>query len=316
MSPTLGADGTLAFVQGWPLPSQLVSIDRKGAIEPIGDLHRPLGQGVEPAMALSPDGHQLALSINNAGDQELWSYHLARGSMARLSVGATRVTSPIWTPDGRRVLFGAFGRGRSWDVYSVPSHESGEPAPVLPESAAYRWPCTISPDGRWLIYAAGTDRAADLWLAPKDKPEAAQPLMKTPFREDYAKFSPDGRSILYVSDESGRPEVYVRAFPIDAARVQVSTNWRLHGDVGSGWAGDLLSNPYGVDGCQRDQDSGGLRRLRAGAAFQSRSGAEVYESFAMASNGRFLFARPTGRVHVSVILNWTRRLTQLERVRR
>ena len=64
----------------------------------------------------------------------------------------------------------------------------------------------------------------DLWLAPLINPGTAQPLMKTPFREAYAKFFPDGRLLVYVSDESGRDEVYLRAFPIALERLQVSTN--------------------------------------------------------------------------------------------
>jgi predicted Ser/Thr protein kinase/WD40 repeat protein len=312
-SPTLGSDGTLAFVRGGALPSQLVWIDRKGSIEPIGELNGQLGQGSGPVMALSPDGRRLALSIDHPGGTELWSYDLSRGSMTRLSAGATRVTSPIWTPDGRQIFFGAFGRGRLWDVYSIPSSETREPARVLPESAVYRWPCTISPDGRWMIYAAQrTDRATDLWLAPQNGPVAAQPLMKTPFREDYAKFSPDGRSILYMSDESGRAEVYVRAFPIGPERVQVSTN----GGSMPIWAPDgreiFYRTPTALMAVTMTRTAAGLAASAPQQLFTVDPDSQLFEPFAVASNGRFLFARATGRPHVSVIVNWSRAVTQLE----
>jgi dipeptidyl aminopeptidase/acylaminoacyl peptidase len=213
-SPTLASDGTLAFVRGWPLPSQLVWVDRKGSIEPIDDLQGQLSQSSGPLMALSPDGRRLALSMDSPAGTELWSYDLSRGTITRLSAGATRVTSPTWTPDGERILFGAFGRGRLWNVYSIPATETREPVRIVPESPVGTWRCTISPDGRWLIYAAeGTDRVTDLWLAPLMNPGTAQPLMKTPFREDYARFSPDGRLLVYVSDESGSDEVNLRASP-------------------------------------------------------------------------------------------------------
>ncbi len=134
-SPTLASDGTLAFVRGGRPPSQLVWVDRKGSIEPIGDLQGQLGQGSGPVMALSPDARRLALSIGGPVGAELWSYDLSRGTNTRLSAGAMRVTTPIWTPDGERILFGAFGRGRLWNVYSIPATETREPVRVLPESA-------------------------------------------------------------------------------------------------------------------------------------------------------------------------------------
>jgi Tol biopolymer transport system component len=223
------------------------------------------------------------------------------------------VTSPVWTPDGRQIFFGAFGRGRLWNVYSTPSSETREPVRVLPESPESRWPCTISPDGRWMIYATGrTDRATDLWLAPQNQPVAAQPLMKTPFREDYAKFSPDGRSILYVSDESGRREVYVRAFPIGPERVQVSTN----GGSMPMWAPDgreiLYRTSTAVIGVTVTKTTAGLAASAPQQLFRIDPDSTLFEPFVVASDGRFLFARATARPHVSMILNWSRAVTQLE----
>jgi WD40 repeat protein len=311
-SPTLGSDGTLVFLRGSGLPSQLVWIDRKGSIEPIGELQGQFGQAEGPAMALSPDGRRLALSIASPAGMELWSYDLSRGGMTRLSVGATRVTSPIWTPDGRQILFGAFGRGRLWNVYSVPSNETREPARLLPESDVYRWPCTISPDGQWLIYAARTDRGADLWLAPQSHPGDGQPLMKTPFREDDAKFSPDGRSILYMSDESGRAEVYARPFPIGGDRVQVSTN----GGSMPIWAPDgreiFYRTPTALMGVTVTRTAAALTVSAPQQLFTIDPDSQLFDPFVVASNGRFLFARATGRDHVSVLLNWSRGVTALE----
>jgi eukaryotic-like serine/threonine-protein kinase len=316
VNPTIGSDGTLAFVRGWAPRSQLVWIDRTGATEPIAKLDGQLGQGSGPVMALSPDGRRLALSIDSAGGPELWSYDLTRGSLTRLSAGATRVTSPIWTPDGRLIFFGAFGRGRLWDVYSTASSDTREPVQVLPASGMYRWPCTISPDGRWLIYAVeGTDRATDLWLAPVDQPLAGRPLMRTPFRESYAKFSPDGKSILYVSDESGRAEVYVRAFPIGPERVQVSTNgasmpqWSLDGGK------IFYRTPAAFMEVAVTKTVAGLAVSTPQQLFTVDPDSRLFEPFVVAPNGRFLFARASEGPHVSVMLNWSRAAEQLERHR-
>jgi DNA-binding winged helix-turn-helix (wHTH) protein/WD40 repeat protein len=312
-SPTLASDGTLAFVRRWPQRSELVWVDRNGSIEPIGDLHGQLGLGSGPVIALSPDARTLALSIESPVGAELWSYDLSRRTTTRLTTGATRVTSPTWTPDGKRILFGAFGRGRLWNVYSIPATETREPVRVLPQSAVYRWPCTISPDGRWLIYAAeGTERVTDLWIAPLTNPGTAQPLLKTPFRDAYARFSPDGRMIVYVSDESGSDEVYVRAFPINPERLQVSTT----GGSMPVWAPDGRAICYRTHTAMMEvavtQTAAGLVASPPQQLFRIDPDWNLLDPFVLASDGRFLFARAKGRAHVGVLLNWSASATQLE----
>jgi serine/threonine-protein kinase len=312
-SPTLGSDGTLAFVRNWPAPTQLVWIDRKGSIETIAALQGQLEEDARSGMALAADGRRLALAIANPRGTELWSYDLARGGMTRLSTGATRVTSPTWMPDGRQIFIGAFGRGRHYDVYSLPANDTREPARVLPESSLYRWPCTISPDGRWLIYAAeGTERVTDLWLVPLNEPAGARPLVKTPFREDHARFSPDGRSLVYVSDESGRPEVYVRAFPITPERLQVSTD----GGVMPLWAADgrnvFYRTPTALMEVGVTRSAAGLGVSTPQQLFRIDPDSRLSESFAAASNDRFVFARTTGQPHVGVMLNSSAAMKQLE----
>ena len=101
--PTLASDGTLAFVRRWPGASQLVRVDRKGSLEPIGDLHGQVGGGSEPVMALSPDGRRLALSIDNHAGAELWSYDLSRGTSTRL----TPVPRGSRAQSGRRTATGS-----------------------------------------------------------------------------------------------------------------------------------------------------------------------------------------------------------------
>jgi dipeptidyl aminopeptidase/acylaminoacyl peptidase len=316
--PTLARDGTLAFVRGWPVSSDLVSIDRRGSIEALGGLKAPLGLASGPVMALSRDERRLAIAIHIPAGTELWSYDLARRSLTRLTVGATRVTSPVWTPDGRRVLFGAFGRGRHWNVYSIPADETGEPIRALPESSQYEWPCAVSPDGRWLVYAAaGVDRATDLWLAPLGKTAAAkpavpQPLLRTPFREDYARFSPDGRAVLYSSDESGRTEIYMRAFPIGPERVQVSTD----GAAMASWAPDGRAIFYRTATALMQVDvSRTLSGLAASAPqqlFAIDRDTGLSESFVATSEGRFLFGRSTRPVHIGVMLHWSAGIVRAE----
>ena len=308
VAPSIGQDGTLAFVRDWLQKAELVWIDRKGSIEPVGNLNGQVGQA-GPAFALAPDERQLVLSLDVGTGNELWSYDLVRRSMTRLSTGATRVTSPIWTPDQRHVLLGAFGRGRNWNLYSVPANEAREPERLLPGSDLRRWPCSVSPDGRWLVYAVeNTNGSADLWLAPRDDLSAAQPLMETPFREDYAKFAPDGRSILYVSDETGKPEVYVRPFPIGAERVQVST----HGGSMAVWSPNgheiFYRTPTTLMAVSVASSPRGVTVSPPQQLFTIAESSGLHESFAATSDGRFLFARAMTRASVGVMLNWTSRV--------
>lgn len=93
-------------------------------------------------------------------------------------------------------------------------------------------PCSISADGKWLLYAQMRSGGDDLYLAPLDRPTEAKALMETPAREQEGRFSPDGRWIAYLSDESGRFELYVRRFPIGPDRIQVSNGGAAAGDAG------------------------------------------------------------------------------------
>jgi eukaryotic-like serine/threonine-protein kinase len=152
-----------------------------------------------------------------------------------------------------------------------------------------------------------------LWLAPLNQPEAAQPLMKkTRFREDYAKFSPDGRSLAYVSDDSGRAEVYVRAFPIGPERLRVST----HGGSMPAWALDgreiFYRTPTALVGVTVTRTAAGLAPSTPQQLFSVDPAAHLFDSFVVAPNGRFVFGRATGRDHVSLILNWSRLVPRSE----
>ena len=222
-TPSLGSDGTMAFVRPSTQPSQIVWIDRRGAIETVDDLAREVARAaLFPTLGASLDRQRIAIPLKTPGGAELFVYDVVRRTMSRLSVGAGIVISPTWSADGRRVFFGSFAGSRASDVHVVPTHETRAPERVLPPSDNWRYPCSVSPDGRWLLYAEGV-ASRDLWVASLVGSGAPERLMHTPFQEEEAQFSPDGRWIAYTSDESGRPEIYVRAFPIGSDRIRVST---------------------------------------------------------------------------------------------
>ena len=305
-SPSVGADGTLGMVRRSPRPTELVWIDRRGSVSPIGVFPDPLPRtGGWQIMALSPDDQRVAIATFG----ELIVYDLARKVETKLTPGNHVIVAPVWTRDAARVLFAGFVDTPIFHVYDVSSNETQTPSRVLVDSDAPRWPCSISPDSKWLIL--GQEYDGDLWIAPLDKSSAPRPLMKTPGREQEAQFSPDGKWIAYTSDDSGRFEVYVRAFPIGPDRVQVSNG----GAVRPNWSSDGRELVY-----LAGQTVASVKLTVTGARIEASPpqtlfripDASFYAQFAMTRDGRFLFARSTGRDHISVILDWTKSVASPE----
>ena len=115
-----------------------------------------------------------------------------------------------------------------WDLYQKPSSGAGKEE-LLFKSDSPKVPEDWSPDGRFLLYTVIQHPSKrEIWVLPLSGDRKALPVLQTPFDEFLPNFSPDGRWIVYVSDESGRPEVYVQTFPISSAKWRVSTNGGSH----------------------------------------------------------------------------------------
>jgi eukaryotic-like serine/threonine-protein kinase len=209
---------------------------------------------------LSPDGSRLALI--SSGD--IWVYELGRGSMTRLTYGGG-YGNPLWTADGRYIVFRA-ARGMLW----VRADGTARPQ-VLTQSDNQQTPWSFTRDGKRLAYGELTPAAvhnADIWTMPVEtgnsglragRPEV---FLQTRFNERHPMFSPDGRWIAYQSDESGRQEVYVQAFPDRHGKRQISGDrgtypawspnghelffWR--GNQGKGQDPQLMVTEYKVRG--------------------------------------------------------------------
>jgi serine/threonine protein kinase len=304
-SPSVASDGTLAMVRRSDLPSELVWIDRNGSISPQGTLSGQVRNlGPWATMRLSPDGQKVAVSVSGDFGDDMWVYDLKRGIMSPLSRGALMAVWPTWTPDGSRVLFGGFAGGRVWSVQSVSATETSTPRRLLAQVAEPQWPCSISPDGRWLLYAQMLSGGTDLWIVPVDRPAEAKPLMVTPAREQEGHFSPDGRWLAYLSDESGPFELYVRRFPIGADRVQIS-----NGGAGPvSWSSDGRELIYRAGAAMMSvrltEKAGQLEPSAPERLFSTTDPALSLSFVASPDTQRFLFARATGSDRISVILNW------------
>ena len=190
-------------------------LDAKGNAQPL--LAKP---GFYGRPTLSPDGRRLALEVNG---KDIWVYDLERDTMTPLTF-AGRANVPVWSPDGRYIAF-ASGEGMSW----IRADGAGQPRP-LTHSKNLQIPWSFTPDGKRLAFIESSARnALDLWTVPLESDSSGlragtpEAFLETPADERYPSFSPDGKWMAYSSDESGTPEIYVRAFPDRGGKWQISS---------------------------------------------------------------------------------------------
>jgi hypothetical protein len=203
----IGGASTLKVLQ-WVTPAD-------GATGKKEPLRAKPGAYANPA--LSPDGKRVALSVTEGGSQDIWVYDPQRDAMTRLTFGGGIYRDPVWSPDGQYVVFASFGNG----IFHARADGAGQPQ-ALTQSKLIQVPWSFTPDGKRLAYfeVAGNPQ---IWTVPLEdqggrlnggKPEQ---FLKSSFTDAVPSFSPDGRWLLYGSNESGKPEVYVRAFPPPAS---------------------------------------------------------------------------------------------------
>ncbi|OLC27642.1 MAG: hypothetical protein AUH28_20680 [Acidobacteria bacterium 13_1_40CM_56_16] len=154
-------------------------------------------------LALSPDQKRAAVQLF---DNDLWVVDLIRGIPSRFTFNPSTEDYPVWSPDGARVLFN-FNPSGPADIYWKASSGAGAEELVL-KSSTTKNPWDWSRDGRFILYEALSPQTrSDLWVLPLFADKKPQPFLQTPFAETMGRFSPDGKWIAYVSDESGTPQV-------------------------------------------------------------------------------------------------------------
>ena len=183
--------------------------------------------GIEPASysypRWSPDGRQLAYIANQGASSDLWIYEWQRGNKTRLSNGTSVNAYPVWSSDGRFVVFQSAG-GMFWNR----ADGAGKPQP-LTQSKTFQLPTSFSPDGTRLVFSELTpEGGAEIRTVPVESGSgqlrAGKPqfFLKTSTAMTFAAFSPDGQWVAYADAPSGSYDVYVRAFPDKGAKVQIS----------------------------------------------------------------------------------------------
>jgi Tol biopolymer transport system component len=222
--------GTLAYFSGQAITgqAQLAWLDRNGG--QVGTIGAPGHYG---QIALSPDERNVAVEIPDAeGQYDLWVMDVARGVTSRVTATPESERDPVWSPDGRSLAFIA-RTGDGADLRRKGLRAS-EPETVLTDSPEQDIPESWSSDGETLLFLRQTgNNEQTVWALPLSGEGEAEPVL-TAFRMDEPQLSPDGRWLAYISDESGRDEIYVEPFRREGDRVRVSVD----GGGQPKWRGD------------------------------------------------------------------------------
>ncbi len=215
----LSADGSLAYRVGTSR-NALTLVQPGGAIELVS---AGLDAAVEPR--LSPDGSRIIAAAGSMST-DVFAFDLKSHSLTRLVNGQSsgqRFGRPEWTPDGARVLFRTqSGSDRSVVTWQV-AGGSGTLDTLHRDAKNSMWEAVVSPDGQYLLYRLGTASGADLRYRRVSGDTTSRPFVATPAAEQEGRFSPDGRWVVYASDEAGTGlDVYVRAFPGGTTAFRIS----------------------------------------------------------------------------------------------
>jgi eukaryotic-like serine/threonine-protein kinase len=286
---------------------------------------RAIGKVLEPGPYANPsiarDGTRAAVMRRSyqTATRDLWLIEFARGTGARFTFQTDNLTAadfPVWSPDGSRVAFMSNHDG-PFDLYVKAANNAKKEEPLL-GSAEPKAPTSWSPDGRFLLYNVDDAKTRnDIWVLPipsgKGGDEKPAPLLATEFNERNGQFSPDGRWVAYVSDESGRDEIYVREFSAASDRGK----WLISSGGGANphWRGDGKALFYSApDGSLMVTD------IFAGSTLQPSSPKLLFKlppgsgAWDVTSDGkRFLVpvpAQENATAPFTVVLNWPEVLKQ------
>ena len=188
--------------------------------------------------ALSPDGTRMAVTIfaGYQGTSDIWIFDLTRQTNTRFTFGPASQTWPVWSADEKTIFYGSNDKGAS-HIYAKAADGSGAERLVQEEAEVTELPRLVSPDGRYLIFGRRTKAEAGyhIWALPLSGGGKPFAIVQDTFDEDFPSLSGDGKWMAYQSNESGRREIYITAFPGGGAKWQVSNNggsspkWRRDG---------------------------------------------------------------------------------------
>jgi len=228
---TVSRNGMMVAHNGGVSTSVLTWYDRTGKAGAV------LGTDNFNVTRFSPDGRILSTSIyDNSGGEDIWLLDLARGVRTRFTFGPALSDDPVWSPDGKMIVFDS-NRTGTYAIYEKPSNGTQKEELVFADPAI-KFTTSWSSDGKYVLMdhiAPDAQGKTSIWVIPMFGDHKAYPLIANDFNNTYSQFSPDGHWVAYDSNESGRDEIYAVAFPNPTARFQISTTgganaqWRVDG---------------------------------------------------------------------------------------
>jgi len=304
----------MAYIPGGPEANQrrIFWVDRGGNLQPI-DL--PAAQYND--VRISPDGSRMAVLTGSSGSGDVWVYDFARSTSTRLTFNVANAT-PVWSADGKSIFYTEIQsqtRGKSILMHRPADGSRDAEAVASLDNTAYIK--AITKDGTSAIfdYQMNTNRGDIVQLAVKNNAELSR-LIHTPFNEYAAALSTDGRWLAYQSNESGRPEVYVRELSESGGRFPIS----IDGGEEPRWSSDARELYYRNNGSfmsvaveSRPTFHAGKPKALFKGIYDLRSNSGVSYDVDPKS-GRFLMIRvaenSTPPANVRIVLNWFTELKQ------
>jgi eukaryotic-like serine/threonine-protein kinase len=311
--------GSLIYVSGGirSAQSKLVWVSRNGAEQFVPAPARPY---VLPR--LSPDGRRLAVTIVEQ-EAQVWLYDLSRETLTRLTFEGSANQNSVWTPDGKRIAFLSNKEGPLNIFWQLADGSGG--LERLTTSEYLQAPNSWSPDGQLLAFIElNPTTQRDIWVlrigdtsASSGQVRKAQPFLRTRFDESAPRFSPDGRWLAYISDESGRYEIYVQPYPGPGGKWQISTE----GGTEPVWNGNGRELFYrsgekmmAVDIATQPGFAAGTPRVLFEGRYEPAS--VPVSNYDVSPDGqRFLMLKPVEQTEaaptqINVVLNWFEELKQ------
>ena len=312
---SVSATGLVAYRTGEGSLRQLTRVDRSGTARgTVGDADATL---LNPRV--SPDGRRVSAARAVQGNPDIWLLDGARTS--RVTFDAAIEWYPAWSPDGTRIAFRS-QRSGAGDIYQKLTNGVGLEERLVASDQG-KTPTDWSADGRFLLYNSTDPQTGnDIWVVPMVGARTPAVFLKTPFRELSAVFSPDGRWVAYHSNESGRPEVYVRPFvrpgAADTTTGEAGGQWQVSttGGIMPLWRPDgrelYYLNPAGVMMAAPITVTGTMLAPGAPVAlFPTRihgGGADAQQGreYDVASDGRFLINTEldSSAAPITLLMNW------------
>jgi Tol biopolymer transport system component len=209
--------GTVAY-QSHESASRLVLFDRAG--RELGTVGSP---GNPADLSMTRDGRRIFYNRTQPGigTWDVWSFDFERNVEARITSTPDTEIAAVELPGRKSVVYSA-NRGGQPQLHRL-DLATGREEPLVPGPGTFQISQDVSPDGRTLVYVERTATSLlDIWALPLDGAGKPVPLLRSPFTKSEVRFSPDGRYLSFISDESGRPEAYVMPYPGPGERTRVS----------------------------------------------------------------------------------------------